>query len=187
MYYLIGRAFQNQSIILRAFPGPGALSSCRGAVAVCANNNNVFSVSANSAQISRDFHKWTKPATGEAQLLSKTSSMQVQKRSSSDNHVTLWTAERILSGALVPLVPLAFVMPSAGLEYLIAFGLTLHSHWGIEAIVFDYVRPSVFGPVIPKLAMAAVYGLSAMTLGGLIYFIYSDVGLVQVIKMLWKL
>jgi len=169
---------------LRAFPG--ALSSCRGAVAVCANNNNVFSISPNSTQIRRDFHKWRKPA-GEGQLLSKASSMLVQKRMSSDNHVTLWTAERILSGALVPLVPLAFVVPSAGLEYLIAFGLTLHSHWGIEAIVFDYVRPSVFGPVIPKLAMAAVYGLSAMTLGGLIYFIYSDVGLVQVIKMLWKL
>lgn len=58
---------------------------------------------------------------------------------------------------------------------------------GIEAIVVDYVRPSVFGAVIPKLAVAAVYGLSAMTLGGLMYFIYADVGLVTAIKMLWRL
>lgn len=58
---------------------------------------------------------------------------------------------------------------------------------GIEAIVVDYVRPSVFGNTIPKLALGAVYGLSALTLGGLFYFIYADVGLVTAIKMLWKL
>lgn len=58
---------------------------------------------------------------------------------------------------------------------------------GIEAIVVDYVRPSIFGPVIPKIAVGMVYALSALTLGGLFYFNYSDVGLVQAIKMLWKL
>jgi succinate dehydrogenase (ubiquinone) membrane anchor subunit len=88
---------------------------------------------------------------------------------------------------MVPLLPITFLVPNAPLEALLAFCLTLHSHWGIEAIVIDYVRPSVFGSVIPKLALGAVYGLSALTLGGLLYFIYSDVGMVTAIKMLWKL
>jgi len=107
--------------------------------------------------------------------------------SSTGDHVTLWTAERILSAALVPVIPLALIMPCAPLDVLMAFGLAIHSHWGIEAIVVDYVRPSIFGPVIPKIAVMMVYGLSAMTLGGLFYFIYADVGLAQAIRMLWKL
>ncbi|ODN02655.1 putative succinate dehydrogenase [ubiquinone] cytochrome b small subunit, mitochondrial [Orchesella cincta] len=190
MYYLIGRAFQNQSIILRAFPG-AISSSCRGAAAVCANNNNIitgFNISTTSTG-RRDYFKWTKSAV-EPQLLSKSNglSTEISKRlSSTGDHVTLWTAERVLSGILVPLVPITFLMPSQPLEYLLAFGFTLHSHWGIEAIVVDYVREQMFGPVIPKLALGAVYGLTALTLGGLFYFIYSDVGLIQAIKMLWKL
>ncbi|CAL8093369.1 unnamed protein product [Orchesella dallaii] len=190
MYYLIGRAFQNQSIILRAFPG--AIASCRGAAAVCANNNIItgFNISTTSTIGRRDYFKWTKPATTESTLLSKSNglSTEISKRlSSTGDHVTLWTAERVLTGILVPLVPITFLLPSQPLEYLLAFGFTLHSHWGIEAIVVDYVREAMFGPVIPKLALAAVYGLSALTLGGLFYFIYSDVGLIQAIKMLWKL
>ncbi len=58
---------------------------------------------------------------------------------------------------------------------------------GIEAIVVDYVRPSVFGEMIPKISVGLVYALSFITLGGLCYFTYTDVGLVNAIKMLWKL
>ena len=58
---------------------------------------------------------------------------------------------------------------------------------GIEAIVVDYIRPSVFGNAIAKASVGAVYLLSAMTLGGLAYFIYTDVGLINAVKMLWKL
>lgn len=58
---------------------------------------------------------------------------------------------------------------------------------GIEAIVVDYVRPSLFGgkTLIPNLAQAAVWAMSAFTLGGLYYFNYTDVGIVNAIKMLW--
>jgi hypothetical protein len=45
----------------------------------------------------------------------------------------------------------------------------------------------IFGSVIPKLAIAALYGASIMALGGLIYFTHSDVGLVNAVKMFWKL
>jgi hypothetical protein len=49
--------------------------------------------------------------------------------SASGHHVTLWTAERLLSAALVPIIPAALLMPCAPLDYLMAFGLTIHSHW----------------------------------------------------------
>jgi len=123
-----------------------------------------------------------------ATAITKSSSViSTRPMSGHGDHVKLWTAERILSGALVPIIPLALIMPCAPLDCLLAFGLTVHSHWGIEAIVVDYVRPSVFGETIPKVAVAMVYGLSAMTLGGLFYFIYADVGIGQAIRLLWKL
>ncbi|KAL7645407.1 UNVERIFIED_CONTAM: hypothetical protein RMT77_003793 [Armadillidium vulgare] len=103
------------------------------------------------------------------------------------NHVMHWNAERILSLALLGTIPSAFVISNPVTEYLLAFLLTVHAHWGIEAIVCDYVRSSVFGNFIPKFAMALVYGLSSLTLGGLIYFIYTDVGIINAVKLLWKL
>jgi succinate dehydrogenase (ubiquinone) membrane anchor subunit len=51
----------------------------------------------------------------------------------------------------------------------------------------DYVRPILFGNVIPKIALGAVYVLSIATLAGLFFFITNDVGIVAAIKQLWQL
>jgi len=51
----------------------------------------------------------------------------------------------------------------------------------------DYVRPIIFGNVIPKIAIGAVYALSITTLAGLFFFITNDVGIVVAIKQLWQL
>jgi succinate dehydrogenase (ubiquinone) membrane anchor subunit len=51
----------------------------------------------------------------------------------------------------------------------------------------DYVRPIVFGNVIPKIALGALYLLSVVTLAGLLLFITNDVGIVLAIKQFWKL
>ena len=61
--------------------------------------------------------------------LTPESLMKVQVRNSHGNHVTLWTAERALSAVMVPLIPLAFAVPSPTLDYLLAFTFALHSHW----------------------------------------------------------
>lgn len=57
---------------------------------------------------------------------------------------------------------------------------------GIEAIATDYVR-YLAGAALARIAIALVYSLSVLTLGGLFYFNYTDVGLSQAIRMLWKL
>ncbi len=48
---------------------------------------------------------------------------------SADDHTKLWTLERGLALALVPLVPAAFIFPSAAMDYLLAISFTLHAHW----------------------------------------------------------
>jgi succinate dehydrogenase (ubiquinone) membrane anchor subunit len=60
---------------------------------------------------------------------------------------------------------------------------------GIEAVVVDYIRPSLFHgkTLIPNISQALVWVLSAATLGSLYYFNYTDVGIVNAIKMLWNL
>ncbi len=54
---------------------------------------------------------------------------------SADDHTKLWTIERGLALALVPLVPAAFMFPSAPMDYLLAISFTLHAHWYWKEII----------------------------------------------------
>jgi len=120
--------------------------------------------------------------------LHKTQLSTTAVRSSGD-HVKLWTAERAVSAIIIPgfIGPFLYTTPLT--DAILCTLSVLHSHWGVEAIVVDYIRPSLFGgsTVIPNLAQALVWALSAFTLGALYYFNYTDIGLVNAIKMLWKL
>lgn len=103
-----------------------------------------------------------------------------------EDHSRLWALEKGVSAALIAVLPLAFLTPHPYLDYALALSLVTHVHWGLEAIVVDYVRPRLFGPVIPKIAIGLTYLLSILTLVGLYYFNYNDVGLAQAIRMLLK-
>merc|ERR1712154_650604 len=107
----------------------------------------------------------------------------------SGDHVKLWTAERFVSLAQIPALIVPFVWTNFGTDVAFCTLAVLHSHWGVEAIVVDYVRPSLFGgsTTIPNICQGLVWALSGVTLGGLIYFAYTDVGIINAIKMLWKL
>ncbi|RWS15846.1 succinate dehydrogenase [ubiquinone] cytochrome b small subunit: mitochondrial-like protein [Dinothrombium tinctorium] len=131
-------------------------------------------------------------ATRKAQnsLLSKAipvSTILSKYTSSDHSHSKLWTAERVLSAALIAVMPASFFVPLPAMDYLFALSVIVHIHWGMEAIVVDYIRPSVFGNVIPKVSLAALYLLSILALGGLFYFNYSDVGVTQAIRMMSKI
>ncbi|XP_023345192.1 succinate dehydrogenase [ubiquinone] cytochrome b small subunit, mitochondrial isoform X1 [Eurytemora carolleeae] len=124
-----------------------------------------------------------------ASVLPATSfSTTIAKRSSGD-HVRMWTAERAVSLAQIPACIIPFLYTTPLTDALFCTLAVLHSHWGIEAIVVDYIRPSLFNgsTVIPNIAVGLVWALSAFTLGALYYFNYTDVGIVNAIKMLWKL
>jgi len=110
-------------------------------------------------------------------------------KQSSGDHVRMWTAERAVSLAQIPAIVIPFLHTTPATDALFCTLAVLHSHWGIEAIVVDYIRPSLFNgsTVIPNIAVALVWALSAFTLGALYYFAYTDVGIINAIKMLWKL
>lgn len=92
-----------------------------------------------------------------------------------------------MSAGLLGVIPLAFAAPSLpGIDYALALALVSHVHWGVEAIVVDYIRPTIFGEVLPKVSLAMVYLLSALALGGLFYFNYTDVGVTKGLKMAWQ-
>lgn len=120
-------------------------------------------------------------------LMSTTSNYHYHQPPPSHAHDKLWKAERYLSLALLGVLPTAAVVPHPIMDYAVALSLVVHIHWGVEAIVTDYVRPSIFGPVIPKVSIATVYILSSLALGGLFFFNYTDVGITQATRMLAKI
>lgn len=105
--------------------------------------------------------------------------------SSGGSHVTLWNAERALSLALLGVVPVGLMFPSQVGDTLIAVSVVMHQHWGLEAIVTDYVRPILFGTTVPKMAHGLLLVVSAATLGGLFYFNYNDIGIAGFVRKIW--
>jgi len=106
----------------------------------------------------------------------------------SGDHVKMWSAERLVSVAQIPGLIVPFLWTTPATDALFCTVAVLHSHWGLEAIVVDYIRPSLFGgsTLIPNMAQSAVWILSLATLAGLYYFNYTDVGIVNAMKMFWN-
>lgn len=122
-----------------------------------------------------------------SKLAASTSNYHYHNPPSGHAHDKLWKAERYLSVGLLGVLPAAALISSPIMDHAVALSLVIHVHWGIEAIVTDYVRPSIFGPTIPKISIALVYVLSSLALGGLFVFNHTDVGISQAIRMLAKL
>jgi len=109
------------------------------------------------------------------------------RQSAAGNHVALWQAERLLSLGLLGIVPISLAFPSQTADYLLAVSIVMHAHWGLEAIVTDYVRESVFGSVLPKAAHGLLLLFSAVTLAGLFMMAYNDHGLGKTVRKVWAL
>ncbi|XP_059047834.1 succinate dehydrogenase [ubiquinone] cytochrome b small subunit, mitochondrial isoform X2 [Achroia grisella] len=116
----------------------------------------------------------------------RTSLVRLSQEKAHD-HSKLWVVEKLTSVLLVPLVPLGLLMPNKLFDSVLAILITAHSFWGLEAIVVDYVRASIFGPVIPKIAIGLVYLISIATLGGLFYVISHDIGIANSFRQLWAI
>jgi len=107
----------------------------------------------------------------------------------SGDHSKTWSLEKGVAALAVPTSILPFIYTTPVTDAIFCTVAVLHSYWGMEAIVVDYVRPSLFGgsTVIPTLSRGLMFGIHAFMLGALFYFNYTDVGLVNAVKMFWKL
>ena len=103
------------------------------------------------------------------------------------SHATIWNAEKILSLFLLGVLPIGVAFPSQAMDGAMAVAMVTHLHWGLDAIVTDYIRPILFGHTIPKLSHAALLVVSAITLGGLFYFNYNDIGIAMFLRKLWAI
>jgi succinate dehydrogenase (ubiquinone) membrane anchor subunit len=96
---------------------------------------------------------------------------------------THWTAERLVSIALLAFVPASLLLETSAADYLLTATLVIHSHWGLQAILTDYVH----GKTLPKIAHAGLYLISTLVFAGLCYFNYNDIGISKAVKKLWAL
>ena len=107
----------------------------------------------------------------------------VRRSSSSIQSSKHWKIEKILSGVLLGLIPAALILENNILDYVLATALVVHGHWGLECIITDYIH----GPTLPKMAMGLLYVVSALTLAGLFYLNYADIGVTKAVKKIWSL
>lgn len=103
------------------------------------------------------------------------------------DHSKLWVIEKGVAALMIPLLPMGLLIPNKLFDSLIAILICAHSFWGLEAIAIDYVRASVVGPILPKIALGLVYLISIATLGGLFYIISHDVGIANTVKQIWAI
>jgi succinate dehydrogenase (ubiquinone) membrane anchor subunit len=109
------------------------------------------------------------------------------RQSATGSHVALWQAERALSLGLLGIVPISFLIDSQASEYLLSLAFVMHFHWGLEALVTDYIRMELFGPAVPKVAHGLLILISALTLAGLFMMAYKDQGLAKTTRKIWAI
>jgi len=132
----------------------------------------------------------TKKNTQNVSLASKNNTQLlnvIQQRNMSADHSKMWTVEKIVSLMLLGVVPATFIAPNNALDNLFAVLVVIHFHWGLEAVIVDYVRPIIVGNVLPKLSLLLLYIISATTLGGLLYFNHNQIGIGCAFRNFWCL
>ncbi|XP_026332939.1 succinate dehydrogenase [ubiquinone] cytochrome b small subunit, mitochondrial isoform X2 [Hyposmocoma kahamanoa] len=101
------------------------------------------------------------------------------------DHSRLWVIERAVTAVMLGAIPAALIMPNKILDSVVAILITAHSFWGLEAMVVEYLRVLVVGEVVPKIAMAIVYILMVLQLGGLFYLIFNGGGMANSFWKMW--
>ncbi|KDE05184.1 hypothetical protein MVLG_04426 [Microbotryum lychnidis-dioicae p1A1 Lamole] len=96
-----------------------------------------------------------------------------------------WTFERLLSGALVPLVgATAVTSVHPILDGVLAVAIVAHSHMGLDQVLIDYVHPNKF-PVIGTISKWLVRIATGGVLVGVYQFNTNDIGLTELVKKAW--
>lgn len=98
-----------------------------------------------------------------------------------------WTAERLVSAALIPLTIAPFAGSALNPVTDAIFGALLiaHSHIGFQACITDYF-PTGRVPGVRKGFSWLLNGMTVLTLVGLYEFETNDVGITEAVKRIWK-
>ncbi|KAF6202293.1 hypothetical protein GE061_004691 [Apolygus lucorum] len=121
------------------------------------------------------------------QSFSTTSAVRASGVPDQHDHSKIWTLERLLSIALMPVVPLGVMYPNILFDLIMSVAIVMHVHWGVEAVVVDYVRPIIFGKLIPKLSLGLVYVFSVVLLLGLLNLSFRGQGIGNSVNTIWSM
>lgn len=101
------------------------------------------------------------------------------------NHMMLasthWKLERVVAISLLGIIPGALLVPGPTMDFLLSTSFLLHSHWGIDAVLQDYIAK--FIPWIQKVWL----GVSIIAMSGLLHFNYNDIGVSRALLLLWNI
>lgn len=103
------------------------------------------------------------------------------------DHVRVWVMEKLVSLALPIVIPAALITDNKLLDAAMSLLIVMHTHWGLEAIITDYARPSVVGTIVPKALHGALILLSAATLTGLCMLVNNGPGVANSVKSFWAI
>ncbi|CAI5443585.1 unnamed protein product [Caenorhabditis angaria] len=95
--------------------------------------------------------------------------------------------ERYFAAGMVPIIPAAYFIHGPVTDALLTIALTLHIHWGVQGVVYDYARPFVIGETAAKAAHAGVYVITVLLLAGLLHFNTNDVGITKAFELVFSL
>lgn len=104
------------------------------------------------------------------------------------DHANVWLWERFVAVGLLGVIPLvADPSMDRAIEFVAVILLTVHLHWGLEAICVDYLRPSVVGNLIPRCIPVIVLVPLVFILYGFVESIQGGRGITHVLKQFWYL
>ncbi|EAU81634.1 mitochondrial inner membrane protein [Coprinopsis cinerea okayama7 len=98
-----------------------------------------------------------------------------------------WAFEKILSAALVPMTAAAFVTGGTQhpvLDGILGLSLIVHSHFGFDQILIDYVHKRKY-PTIAPIATWSVRAATVAAAVGVFQFNTNDIGLTELIAKVW--
>ena len=110
--------------------------------------------------------------------------LKVAQRNS-HNASKQWKNEKLLTIALLGIIPAAMYLENPITDSLLAVSLLIHINWGLESIIIDYL--TMWGAIFPKIGLAYLYVVMALTLTGLLYFNFKDIGISKAVKKIWAL
>lgn len=93
-----------------------------------------------------------------------------------------WYIERVAAVGLLALIPTGLIYPNPVVDYGLAVLVPLHGHWGLMAVVEDYVPQ-----VLKGVSKGGVYLLSIGAFLGLMYLNVKDIGICGATRALWAL
>jgi len=95
---------------------------------------------------------------------------------------THWKNERIVSVALLAMIPAAMVYPNVVLDHGFALLAPLHMYWGVKAIIGDYLPRAI----VPATKVTWLV-LCVMSTLGLLYINVNDVGVTKLFGQIMSL